>query len=634
MQNGFCSTPASSASEVIAWQQLLLRGFFSVKLDDKTMLDFTDQTNPHLKGCVGLGTWNTKAKYRNIKVKSLDGTTLFEGLPELKKEEISTRYWQFYGKGKASLTEKNPLNSNCCQAITSDADEAGVEQKPFCIRKGEVYNGSLWVRGEAPDGMVVRLLNGDKVIDEADLAAPNNNWSEFKFTFRSRVDAKDATLRIGVKSKGKVWLDQVSLMAKSAKKVGGYRPDLLKAVADLKAPVIRWPGGCFASPYRWKDGIGPQHKRRVYPREIWDDLDINSYGTDEFIRMCKKIGAEPLIVVNIGTRAWNENPNQEEFLQDVLDWIEYCNGPATSKWGKVRAENGHRKPYNVKFWEIDNETWGMGVENYIAAIKKFAPAMKKADPTVKLAACGSGGFNLRWNRSIIEGCAELIDYLSIHHYENPDNFAKGPLNYERFIRQTGELIAKSKNPNLKIYCSEWNAQSIDWRTGLYAGGVLNAFERCSDVFEMAGPALFLRHLSATAWNNAFINFDHTGWFPAPNYVVMKLWRDHYAPDRLGIEGNIRGLNIVATKSQNGKEVYLKVVNPGNKEAEVNLSLDKSFKVKKASMQIIAPGSLDARNTLENPYAVKPNKEEVKISGQDVKFKLPSLSAAVVVITGR
>jgi alpha-N-arabinofuranosidase len=435
------------------WYKIVVRcdgTHLTVKLDDKTMLDFTDQTNPHLKGCVGLGTWNTKAKYRNIKVKSLDGTTLFEGLPELKKEEISTRYWQFYGKGKASLTEKNPLNSNCCQAITSDADEAGVEQKPFCIRKGEVYNGSLWVRGEAPDGMVVRLLNGDKVIDEADLAAPNNNWSEFKFTFRSRVDAKDATLRIGVKSKGKVWLDQVSLMAKSAKKVGGYRPDLLKAVADLKAPVIRWPGGCFASPYRWKDGIGPQHKRRVYPREIWDDLDINSYGTDEFIRMCKKIGAEPLIVVNIGTPGWNDNPNEQEFLQDALDWIEYCNGPATSKWGKVRAENGHRKPYNVKFWEIDNETWGMGVENYIAAIKKFAPAMKKADPTIKLAACGSGGFNLRWNRSIIEGCAELIDYLSIHHYENPNNFAKGPFNYERFIRQTGELIAKSKNPNLKI----------------------------------------------------------------------------------------------------------------------------------------------------------------------------------------
>jgi alpha-N-arabinofuranosidase len=618
------------------WYKIVVRcegAHLQVKLDDKTMLDFTDQTNPHLKGCVGLGTWNTKAKYRNIKVTSLDGKILFEGLPELKKEKIGTRFWQFYGKGQASLTEDNPLNSNWCQIISSETNEAGLEQKPFYIRKGEVYNGSIWVRGEAPDGMAAKLLDGDKIIDKVELAAPKNNWSELKFTFKPRVDAKDAMLQVGVKGKGKIWLDQVSLMAKSSEKVGGYRPDLLKAVADIRPPVIRWPGGCFASPYRWKDGIGPQYKRKVYPREIWDDLEINAYGTDEFIRMCKKIGAEPLIVVNIGTRAWNDNPNEEEFLQDVLDWIEYCNGPVTSKWGNVRAENGHRKPYNVKFWEIDNETWGMGAENYIAAVRKFAPAMKKADPMIKLAVCGSGGFDLEWNRRMIDGCAELIDYLSIHHYENPDIFAKGPYNYERFIHQTGELITKSKNPNLKIYCSEWNAQSIDWRTGLYAGGVLNAFERCSDVFEMAGPALFLRHLSATAWNNAFINLDYGSWFQAPNYVVMKLWRDHYAPNRISIEGDIKGLNVVATKSQNGKKVYFKVVNPSDNEREVNLTLSNGFKIKKTSMEVVSPGSLDARNSLENPDAVKPVKGKVEMSGQNVKFKLPSLSAAVVTIEG-
>jgi len=622
------------------WYQIKVRcegAHLQVSLDGKTMLDFTDQNNPHLKGCVGLGTWNTKAKYRNIKVKSLDGQTLFEALPDLKAEQAGARYWQFYGKGEAHLTEDNPLNSNLCYVITSQTNEAGLQQKPFCIRKGKVYNGSIWVRGEAPNGLMVKLLDGDKIIDKADLAAPKNGWNEFKFTFKPGIDSKDAMLQIGIKGKGKIWLDQVSMMAKSSERFDGYRPDLLKAIADLRPPVIRWPGGCFASPYRWKDGIGPQDKRKVYPREIWDDLEINAYGTDEFIRMCKRIGAEPLIVVNIGTRGWNENPNQAEFLQDVLDWIEYCNGPATSKWGKVRAENGHRKPYNVKFWEIDNETWGMGAERYVEAVKKFAPAMKKKDPIIKLAACGSGGLDrnaLEWNRRIIEGCAELIDYLSIHHYENPDNFAKGPYNYERFIRRTGELISKSKNPNLKIYCSEWNAQSTDWRTGLYAGGVLNAFERCSDIFEMAGPALFLRHISATAWNNAFINFDHCGWFPAPNYVVMKLWREHFAPYRIGIEGDNKGLNVVATKSQNGKMVYLKAVNPNNKEVEVNLSLDESFKVEKASMQIVAPGSLDARNTLEKPATVQPDKGEVKTNSQEIKFKLPSLSAAVVTIEGQ
>jgi alpha-N-arabinofuranosidase len=405
----------------------------------------------------------------------------------------------------------------------------------------------------------------------------------------------------------------------------------LEAIDELKPPIIRWPGGCFASPYRWKDGIGSQDKRKVYPREIWDDLEINAYGTDEFINMCKQVGAEPLIVVNIGTENWNEDPDPEEFMQDVLDWIEYCNGPATSKWGKIRTQNGHREPYNVKYWEIDNETWHMGVDDYIEAVKKFAPVMKKADPNIKLAACGSGGFDLEWNRRMIEECAELIDYLSIHHYEDPDQFAKGPYNYEGFIRQTGNLISKSKNPNLKIYCSEWNAQSTDWRTGLYAGGVLNAFERCGDIFEIGGPALFLRHTSATAWNNAFINFDHSSWFPAPNYVVMKFWREHFAPLRIGTEGDLEALNLIATKSQDGKLLYVKAVNSSDKEIEVNLSIGQDYQFKNATMKVVAPGSLEARNTLEKPNAVRPVQGILERNGQQLKFKLAPLSAAVVTI---
>ena len=617
------------------WYKIQVRcegGHFQVSMDGKTMLDYTDQ-NPHLKGAVGVGAWNTKVKYRNIEVKSLVGKTLYEGLPDLESEKSIARYWQFYGHGKTSLSQDNPFNSYWCQEITSEADEAGLEQIPFNIRKGETYKGSLWVRGEAPDGLVVRFLDGDETIKEIKLAKPKADWSEKKFSFKAGTGSENAKLQVGVKGQGKIWLDQVSMMSRSAEKDGGYRPDLLKAVADIKPPIIRWPGGCFASAYRWKDGIGPQSKRKVYPREIWDDLDINSYGTDEFIRMCEKIGAEPLIVVNIGTRNWNDNPDPVVFMQDVLDWIEYCNGPASSKWGKVRAKNGRRKPYNVKYWEIDNETWSMGVDRYIEAVRRFAPAMKEKDPTIKLAACGSGDFELEWNRSIIESCGELIDYLSIHHYENPDLFAEGPFNYENFIQQTGEIILSSKNPRLKIYCSEWNAQSIDWRTGLYAGGVLNGFERCSDVFEMAGPALFLRHLSATAWNNAFINFDHTGWFPAPNYVVMKLWRDNFAPNRLGIEGDLLELNVTATRSENGKKVYLKAVNPADKAVEVNLSVDKSYKIKKASLTIVAPETLRAVNTLEEPNLIRPEDGKVEINGQDIKFELPSYTAAVLKIDG-
>jgi len=633
---GVIGPSVDGSVETGKWYRVRLRcegAHFQVWLDDKQLLDFTDEDNPHLKGSVGIGTWNTKAQYRNIKVVSLDGKTLFEGLPELEQKQLRARYWNFYGNGQIELSEENPLNSNQCQVIKSDGGEAGIEQQRFCIRKGETYEGSLWARGEALDGLVVRFLDGDKTIIEIDLAKPDVRWKKYQLYFKPSVDSKEGKVQIGIKGQGRIWLDQVSFMAQSAKKVGGCRPDLLKAVAELKPPIIRWPGGCFASPYRWKGGIGPQHKRKVYPRQIWDDLEVNAYGTDEFIMMCKKMGAEPLIVVNIGTRNWNGDVDQEEFLQDVLDWIEYCNGPATSKWGKVRAENGHSEPYNVKYWEIDNETWHMGADNYVEAVKKFAPAMRKKDPTIKLAACGSGGFNHRWNRQIIDGCAELIDYLSIHHYENPNRYAKGPYNYENFIKETTERIKNSKNPNLKIYCSEWNAQSTDWRTGLYAGGVLNAFERCAPTFEIGGPALFLRHVSATAWDNAFINFNHCGWFGAPNYVVMKLWREHFGPYRIAIEGQSNPLNVVATKSKDDRKVYLKAVNPSDTDVEVELLIE-NFKPQKAEMQFVAPGSLNARNTLEKPNAVQPKKGKVDLSGQKVRFILPRLSAAVAAVEGQ
>ena len=354
--------------------------------------------------------------------------------------------------------------------------------------------------------------------------------------------------------------DQVSLMPDAAAATGGFRPDLLEAIAGLRPPLIRWPGGCYAERYRWKDGIGPQAARGRFPVSIWDDIDTNSYGTDEFIAMCRKLGAEPLIVINAGRH--DPGTPRADYSEEACGWIEYCNGPADSAWGKVRAANGHPEPYGVRLWEIDNETWSAGVEGYIAIVKEFAPAMRAADPSIVLLACGGAGTSNaafgNWNERLLAGCAECFEYLSIHHYEDPNAYATGPRAYESHFRELGRFIAASRNPKIKVFVSEWNAQSTDWRTGLYAAGLLNAFERAGDVVAIASPALWLRHVSATAWDNALINFDHCGWFPAPNYVVMKLWRDHAGPHLLAIEGDAEGLDAAATKTDDGSRVFFKL----------------------------------------------------------------------------
>ena len=600
-------------------------------LGDRLVFDYTDTRSPNLRGRVGIGTWATQAKFRNLKVTGLDGKVLFEGLPNSKAPKFAVKHWNMLGPGYVEIDSKDAFNSNFCIKVKGDKGVTGLEQDNYNVQTGETYLGSLWARGSAAKGLTVRLVNDNGTLAEQNLTSPGKTWKELKFALRPQASDSRAKLQVLVNGRSDIAIDQVSIMPQSWKAQGGFRPDLLKAVANIKPPIIRWPGGCFASPYRWKDAIGPQHTRRVTRRELWDDLDINSLGTDEFIELCHRVGAEPLIVVNIGTPQWNVDADTYDFLQDALDWIEYCNGPANSKWGKVRAANGNPKPYNVKYWEIDNETWGMGVDNYIAAVKRFAPAMRKADPSILLAACGSGGFNLRWNRNVIDGCAELINYLSIHHYENPDRFAEGPYNYERFIMQTAEIIEASKNPKLKIYCSEWNAQSTDWRTGLYAGGVLNAFERCGDVYEIGGPALFLRHVSARAWDNAFINFDQSSWFAAPNYVVMQLWRNHFAPSRIALEGSSPDINAVATKSKDDRTLYFKCVNTGKSPAEVSLSLADGRPIATATMQLVAPGSLSARNTLDKPEAITAKPVVVKIIKDKAHFNLPALSAGIVTI---
>lgn len=544
-------------------------------------------------------------------------------------ERSPFRHWRIYGPGSSVSDRDKPLNSEVSAHLHALNGETGLEQTPIRIIKGETYRGSIWARGTAEKGLVVRLLNGQKKLSELVLPPPSSEWHEYPIEFKPGVSLDNATLQIGLRGAGDVWFDQISLMPESWRTDGGFRPDLLKAVGDLRPAVIRWPGGSYVRSYRWKHGIGPQARRQANPNAMWDDKDVNSLGTDEYISLCRKTGAQPLIVVNINP--YGTYDSRPEYLKDACDWVEYCNGPVTSQWGKLRAVNGHPEPYHVRFWEIDNEVWKMKPEDYVRCVIQFAGAMKKIDPDISIIAGGSGQLGKRWNEgdlAVIGQCADKIDYLSVHQYENPDRFGQGIARAEEFIQSRMKLIASSKNPHLKLFFSEWNAQSTDWRTGLYAGGILNAFERSGGV-GMATPALFLRHVSAGKWDNALINFDHKTWFPAPNYVIMKLWRDHYAPQLLGIEGEHGPLNIVATRTAQGDICFLKVVNPSTDTVAVNLKFASPFKPTSATMDIVAPGSLQARNTLENPQAIKATTCQLKPEGSVIRFSMPPLSAAVV-----
>jgi alpha-N-arabinofuranosidase len=614
------------------WYNIRLRcegSHIQVWLDEEKVFDFSDD-NAILQGRVGVATWLTRAEFRNIQVTSLQGEVLYEGLPEPSRGSTEIEHWQLTGDEGKVATTSEALNGSV--AVHIKGQGGGVRQEGLCLRLGQTYEGSLWAKGNPASSLQVRLVRDDETLDSAELSVPRNDeWTRLPFSLTSPVSCPGAALEITA-DRGEVLIDQVVLMPRSWKEKGGFRPDLFKAVSNLRPPVIRWPGGCYAERYRWKDGIGKQHERGHFPLRMWDDLDPNSFGTDEFMRLCRTTGAEPVLVINSGRH--DPDTPREEYIQEACDWLEYCNGPADSTWGKVRAANGHPEPYGVKYWEIDNEAWPIGAGEYIEIVKAFVPALKKIDPSIEIFVCGSAGYDNNpvshgWNKAVIEGCGELFDVISIHHYEAPENFAKGPRHYEEFFRQIIQHIRASANPDIRIFVSEWNAQSTDWRTGLYAGGLLNAFERCGNYLTLATPALFLRHVSAPEWDNAFINFDSCGWFPAPNYVVMKLWRDHYTPERLDLQGDPGAVNIAAGGAGDQKTIYLKAVNPSEKEADLEVILEGNRLPLEAGMTLIAPGELQARNTLARPAWVWPEKAEARVNSSRVLFTLPPYSAAVV-----
>jgi alpha-N-arabinofuranosidase len=532
------------------------------------------------------------ASFAHLNVTSIGGETLFEGVP------TAARHWFAVGPGEIAVDTKAPFNGkNDLRVVSRDAD-SGIEQRGYAVRAGDALSGSLWLTGTGP-GVMVRLVDGGQVLAEQAVAAPGAEWQEFPLLLNPAATSGNATLRILARAGSVVKLDQVSLMPDSYRANGGFRPDLTQAVAALHPPIIRWPG--VVQDYKWKDGIGPQAKRVGHG--WWDPL---AFGIDEFLAFARKVGAEPVLVIPAGSRIALERAG---FVQDAVDLVEYCNGPRDSGWGRIRARNGHPEPYGVKYWELDHNLSNMTAAEYAVALGQFFPAMKRVDPAIRTIANDY--------LAQVQDLSQLADYLHVRYYGQ-----SGRLAYE---------IARSANPKLKLFVSEWEPRSADWRRGLDTGGILNAMESDASI-GMAATAQLLQHISADFPANALIHFDQRSWFPSPDYVVMKLYRDHFAPDLLEIAGDLAGLSATATRKADGETIYLKLVNPTDREVAVEVALRGDFPLLAASMQLVAPDSLDARNTFDQPTAVQVVEGKVERAGMTARFSMPRWSVAVVTLS--
>jgi len=221
----------------------------------------------------------------------------------------------------------------------------------------------------------------------------------------------DALYRLSVTAReaGQFVLGRVLLYP--ADHINGSDPDVIQLLKESKLPILRWPGGNFASGYHWQDGVGPVDARPTRPNLAWAGVEPNLFGTDEFIAFCRDVGCEPLICLNAGDGTADE----------AARWVEYCNGSGDTEMGALRVANGHPEPYNVRYWEIGNELPGRHQINwttpagYADRYREFAEAMLAVDPTIQLSACGAVVWRGQaWNEALLREDADLLRSVTDH----------------------------------------------------------------------------------------------------------------------------------------------------------------------------------------------------------------------------
>lgn len=464
---------------------------------------------------------------------------LNRGFEDRQEEEGVGKHWRETGyndTGRYSVVEETAFGHGFSQNIENIhhfGGYRGIGQKGLMLREGSSYRFSVWAKGKGISGIAVKLTgDAGELLGEWEISI-SEEWKCYQILQIKGKKAQNACLEILLQEEGSVWLDQSSLMPEDA--VGGIWPEVFQAIKELQPTVLRFPGGCFADCYCWKDGIGSRDGRPAKWNRHWGGMEENNFGTDEFIELCRNLGCEPMICINFGSG------DEKEAAQ----WVEYCNGDATTPMGRLRAENGHPEPYQVKFWGIGNETWAHWEignmtaeqcgENYLC----FADAMRKASTMpLSLIVCGGdgNGESQEWNREVLKRTGKEAEYIDLHFYapqlyEAPADELQiynatvyAAHKYEKIIRDTKAVIRES-GAQTRIMVGEYNAMYYNnsnrehtLETALLNGGFLNMFLRNSDVVRIG---IFSDLVNG--WQGGCIRSSQGAAYGTPSYYVLQLY---------------------------------------------------------------------------------------------------------------
>ena len=571
-------------------------------------------------------------------------------------EDFATYWESFAERGSVEIAEVEFKNGKKSVRLRAEGGRAGIRQGRIYLAAGYTYDGSVWVRREeGSPQLTLRVVSSKgEQIASVPLALTASDWQEVRYSFSSPVRDTQASVEIAAAG-GTVLLDFISMMRADVRRDGMVRPDLVQALQGLAPPFIRWPGGSFASIYKWKDGIGPQVSRRYHPNTIWGGYsDYYGFGTEEFLGLCRKLHAEPLIVL----AATTTEPGQ---VQYAMEWVHYLNDPPTTEWGRLRAAHGHREPYGVRYFQIDNEPMNHGLtpEKYAEIVNVYGSRLRAIAPKARIVACGQKRSNdMVWSEKVIDLAGKNFDVLGVHNYEyEPENFETGLRRIRDYLWKLRDYVRASAHPHIEIGVLEWNlARTYDWRAGLHAAGALMLYEELSPGLTMSCPALLLRNTTDDPTWTSLIYHDHVSWFPGAAYVVEKLFREHYAerylastsgafrdvPDRKRLFDQIATtrpedwtpgtIDAIATGSADGRRIVIKAVNYGAERNTLLVRLQGAGVPGKAVVRLhtVRAGLTDSAS-LEHPDAISPVSGTLDYA-KDLTVDMESYAVCVVEIT--
>jgi len=566
------------------------------------------------------------------------------------KSWTSTHSWSLEGSGSTFTIDTvlpiHPNNPHFAVLNTTQLGAGLVNSgwDGIVLKKGEKYDLSLFAKQlEGNNAAVSVSLVGKKgeIYAQTITGGFSRVWKKTSYVLTSNADVTDAKLVIKPLATGVLALDMISLFPQNTfmGRKNGLRKDLAQVVADIHPRFIRFPGGCVAhgdglgNIYKWKNTIGPLEARKPL-RNIWNYHQTGGLGYQEFFQYCEDIGAKPLPVIAAGVPCQNSHvggPGQQggvpmcdmnQYVQDILDLIEWANGDAkTTKWGKIRAQNGHPKPFNLKYVGIGNED--LITDIFEERFTMIFKAMKEKHPEITvIGTVGPFYEGTDYEEGWAVATKLQVPMVDEHYYESPGWFINHQDFYDKYDRSKSKVY-------LGEYAAHLPGRPNNLETALAEALYMTSLERNGDVVSMASYAPMLAKDGHTQWNPDLIYFNNSEVKPTTGYQVQKLYGqnagDQYITNNLSVptrDDKVRKriATSVVRDSKSG-DLIVKMVNLLPVKVQTTVKLDNTENLATQAERFVLTGKPDGRNLI-------PVVDEIPVSA-NFTCELPAYSFTVI-----